>query len=79
MELAFRQATARRPRPEELAILVDGFHDQLARFRRDRQGAEALIGQGESPRDPRLDPVELAAYTAMTQLILNLDETLTKE
>ena len=30
---AFYQATARRPRPDELAILVDGFHDQLARFR----------------------------------------------
>ena len=76
---AFHQATARRPRPDELAILVAGFHDQLARFRRDREGALALIDQGESARDPRLDPVELAAYTAMTQLILNLDETLTKE
>jgi hypothetical protein len=38
-----------------------------------------LITQGESARGPRLDPVELAAYTALMQLILNLDETLTKE
>ena len=76
---AFFQATARRPRPDELAILVDGFRDQLARFSHDRKGALALISQGESSRDPRLDPVELAAYTVMTQLILNLDETLTKE
>ena len=29
--------------------------------------------------DPRLDPCELAAYTATAQLILNLDETITKE
>jgi hypothetical protein len=76
---AFYRATARRPRPQELAILVDGFHNQLERFRRDRKGALALVGQGESSRDARLDPVELAAYTAMAQLILNLDETLTKE
>jgi Protein of unknown function (DUF1553)/Protein of unknown function (DUF1549)/Concanavalin A-like lectin/glucanases superfamily/Planctomycete cytochrome C len=75
----FREATARRPRREELAILVDGFRDQLARFRRDRKGAAALIGQGESRPDPRLDAAELAAYTAIAQLILNLDETLTKE
>ena len=76
---AFYEATARRPRPDELAILVAGFSSQLARFGRDRQGALALTAQGESARDPRLDPVELAAYTAMMQLILNLDETLTKE
>ena len=68
-----------RPRPDELAILVAGFHDQLARFRRDPKGAEALIGQGESTRDARLDPAELAAYTTMAQLIFNLDETMTKE
>ncbi len=76
---AFHQATARRPRPDELAILVDGFRDQLRRFTLDRNGALALIGQGESARNAKLDPVELAAYTTITQLILNLDETLTKE
>ncbi len=76
---AFRAATARRPRPEELAILLDGLADHLARFRRDPRAAAALIHSGESPPDPRLDPRELAAYTAMAQLILNLDETITKE
>ncbi len=79
LERAFREATGRRPRPVELAILVDGFRNQLERFRRDRKGALALIGQGESRPDARLDAVELAAYTAIAQLILNLDETLTKE
>jgi hypothetical protein len=76
---AFHRATARRPRPDEAEILVQGFHSQLARFRCDRRSALALIAQGESARDPRLDPVELAAYTTIAQLILNLDETLTKE
>ena len=76
---AFQAATARRPRPEELDILLDGFTDQWNHFRRDPQGAKALISAGESPPDPRLDPCELAAHTAMTQLILNLDETINKE
>jgi hypothetical protein len=79
LSAAFYEATARRPRPDELAILIAGFHDQLKRFREDRKGALTLIAQGESARDSRLDAVELAAYTAMMQLILNLDETLTKE
>jgi len=76
---AFQAATARRPRPEELAILLAGFHDQLAGFRRDPRAANALVTAGESARDPRLDPCELASYTTMAQLILNLDETITKE
>jgi hypothetical protein len=76
---AFQAATARRPRPDEVAILLDGLNDQLARFRRDPQSANALVNAGESTRDPRLDPCELAAYTTMAQLILNLDETITKE
>jgi hypothetical protein len=76
---AFQAATARRPRPEELAILLAGFRDQLDRFRHDPRAASALVATGESPRDPRLDPCELAAYTAMTQLILNLDETINRE
>ena len=36
-------------------------------------------GQGESPRDPALDASELAAYSAVAGLILNLDEVVTKE
>ncbi len=76
---AFRAATARRPRPEELAVLIDGHADHLARFRRDRRLAAALVHAGESTPDPRLDPAELAAYTATAQLILNLDETITRE
>jgi hypothetical protein len=76
---AFRAATGRRPRPEELAILLDGVADHLARFRRDPRAAAALIHAGESSPDPRLDPAELAAYTATAQLILNLDEAITRE
>jgi hypothetical protein len=76
---AFHAATARRPTAAELAILVAGFEDQLARFRLNPKAAGALIRIGESSPDPRLDPCELAAYTTVAQLILNLDETITKE
>jgi hypothetical protein len=34
---------------------------------------------GESPRDPTLDVKELAAYTSIASLILNLDNTISKE
>ena len=34
---------------------------------------------GESPRDKRLDPAELAAWTTVASVILNLDETVTRQ
>jgi hypothetical protein len=37
------------------------------------------LSEGEHPRDETLDAAELAAYTAVASLILNLDETVTKE
>jgi hypothetical protein len=76
---AFEAATARRPSPEELDILGRGLADQQDRFRRDPAAAREFTSAGESQRDRELDPCTLAAYMAMAQLILNLDETITKE
>jgi hypothetical protein len=39
----------------------------------------ALLNVGESPRDKRLNATELAAWTTVTGVILNLDETITKQ
>ena len=41
--------------------------------------AEALLRAGEAKPDPKLEPVEVAAYAAVCRLLLNLDETVTKE
>jgi hypothetical protein len=76
---AFRLATARRPQAAELQILRAGLDHHLAKYEKDRQAALRLISAGESKRDARVDIGELAAYTAMAGMILNLDETVTKE
>jgi hypothetical protein len=77
--LAFRVATSRMPRPVERKVLLEDFGHHLARYRKDRPAALKLLSVGEAPRDQRLDPCELAAYTAVANLILNLDEVVTKE
>ena len=41
--------------------------------------AAKLLTQGESPRLESLDANEFAAYTMVASLLLNLDETVTKE
>ncbi|MGQ0635686.1 MAG: DUF1553 domain-containing protein [Planctomycetaceae bacterium] len=76
---AFRLALARSPGAAELSVLMTGWQAQLERFRQDPVAAEQLLSQGELPRDPTLDLAELAAYTVVAGIILNLDETITKE
>ncbi len=76
---AFRRAMARTPSPSELAVLKRGLERYRAAYRADREAALRLIRHGESPTDPNLDPVELAAYTACAGVILNLDETISQE
>ncbi|HEX3725692.1 MAG TPA: DUF1553 domain-containing protein, partial [Pirellulales bacterium] len=79
ISLAFRRAASRAPAATELAILTRDFERQLARFRERPADAERLLALGEAQWDSQLDPVEVAAYTAVANLILNLDEVVTKE
>jgi hypothetical protein len=75
---AFRLATARKPRGEEAAVLREIYEAQLQKYRSDNAAALKLLAVGESPRDEKLDPAELAAWTAVASTVLNLDETITK-
>ena len=75
---AFQLATARQPSEKELAVLTTALQRQLDRYRQDEKAARKLLAVGEAPFDETLPPVELAAYTIIASVILNLDETLTK-
>jgi hypothetical protein len=76
---AFRLAVVRPAEAAELDILVKGFQDHLAHYRAHHEAALKLLSSGESRREERLDVAELAAFTAVAAVVLNLDETVTKE
>ena len=75
----YRAATARRPQLEAQVVLLDGLQYHMNHYANDRAAALELIAMGESPRDETLDVAELASYTMIASLILNLDGTITKE
>jgi len=79
IQFAFRQATGRKPSPEEVQLLGSLAQKQVALYRRDKQAASELVRVGESPFNAKLNPSELAAWTVVASSILNLDETITKE
>ncbi len=75
---AFRLVTSRTPSSEEASVLKSVFKAERAKFRADPSKADKLLGVGESPRDASLDQVEVAAWSAVASLVLNLDEVLTR-
>jgi hypothetical protein len=75
----FRLATSRWPDEQEKQVLIDDYHAQLEYFHSYPQEAAKLLGVGEKRNSARFDPAELAAYTVMASLILNLDEVITKQ
>jgi hypothetical protein len=75
---AFRHAVARPPKPAELKVLLRVLNEQKAAFRKDPAGTEKLLRVGESKRNEKLEVSELAAWTSVASVILNLDETITK-
>jgi len=74
----FRAVTARYPSEEEIAELVRTLDSLLKSYSVDPQSALDLLEVGESPRNDSLDPAELAAWTVLSSLLLNLDEAITK-
>ncbi len=75
---AFQLVLARTPDPDELTVLNAALADHLARYATDPDAARAVVSYGESRSHPRLPAPELAAYTLAANLLLNLDETLTR-
>ena len=76
---AYRLVLARRSRPAEQRAMLSLLEDARTRFRAETEKASALITIGDSARNAKLDPVELAAWTTVTSVLLCLDETISKE
>jgi hypothetical protein len=72
----FRRCTARTPDESDLRILTSALELLRKQYHADAAAAAKLIAAGETKPDPALDPAELAAFTALASLLLNLDETL---
>jgi cytochrome c553 len=73
-----RTVLGRRPSSEELAIIRVALQEHLAKYSVAPAEAAKLIRQGESPPPPGLAEPELAAWTLVANLLLNLDETITR-
>ncbi len=76
---AFRRCTSRSPNSNELAVLNQRLQLLRHTFEKDETAAKKLVSVGDSRPDGKLNPTDLAAYTGIATLLLNLDETISKE
>lgn len=79
VQFGFRTVLIRSPQAAESELLQSAYQGYQEAYANDLAGAKKLIAVGESPVDPTIDPRKLAAATALANVLLNLDEAVTKE
>ncbi len=79
MAYGFQLIVSRTPTPQEMQVLLEGLSEDRARFASDSDAAKKLAAFGDSQVGEALDIKELAAYTLSANVLLNLDEFVTKE
>ena len=82
LTFAFRQCVSRRPANSERKVLTDLLTQQTARFASgdlDPWLLAAIDVENKPELPPGTTPAQLAGWTAVSRVLLNLDETITKE
>lgn len=77
LKRAFLIVLSRQPEHLERVRVQQMLEEFLAFYRANPDAARAVLTNGEAKAPAHLDPVELAAWTQVGNLLLNLDETIT--
>ena len=75
---AWQQALQRNPSPSEARAVRDLLDARLREYHADPKAAASLLKVGLAPVPDGLDPAELAAWTHVARVLLNLHETITR-
>ena len=79
LEFGFRAVTSRRPSERERAVLTQALADYRENYKSNPKAAKELIAIGASLPSDEFPAEEIAAWTALSNVLLNLDETITRK
>jgi hypothetical protein len=78
LQFLAKRLLARPFRAEELPVIQSSLEELRAFYQAHGEDAARLLAVGESKPDPALKAEELAAWTMLTNELMNLDEVLCK-
>ena len=77
-EYAFQAVLARNPSPKEIEVLTKVLDRQRTHFNAHPEAATGLLRVGDSSFNNTLSPAELATWTILSSVLLNLDEAVNR-
>ncbi len=78
IDWAYRRVLSRPAKSEETKLLAELLAKHRSEYAADKAAAKQLLGVGDTKLPSDLDPVELAAWTSVARVVLNLHETITR-
>jgi len=75
---AYLAALSRKPMPREATILLELYRKHLEEYSRDTVAAGKLVSIGQAPVSKDLNVSDLAAWTSVARVIINLSESITR-
>src|SRR4051812_14931329 len=75
---AWQQVLGRDASPAESKVLAKLLANHRKEFKADTKAADAILTVGISPKPKKIDAAELAAWTSVSRVLLNLNETITR-
>jgi len=79
IRMAFRMTVARQPRETELRVIAKRYEALIAQYRADGKAAAELVKVGQYAQPSKIDVAEHATWMAIANMLLNLDETVSRE
>jgi hypothetical protein len=77
-KFAFRLVLARDPTSAEISQVIELYRENLELYERDRTAAKAMVILEPIKGAALIDQAELASWIVIANVLLNLDETVTK-
>ncbi|MDB5354164.1 MAG: Protein of unknown function (DUF1553)/Protein of unknown function (DUF1549)/Planctomycete [Phycisphaerales bacterium] len=75
---AYEVALSRKPRADEVKVLSQLLEKHKKEYEGEKADAQKLLGVGDAPAPKDADAADLAAWTSVARVILNLHETITR-
>lgn len=78
LQYIFEQCLNRSPRDNEVTVLLNVLKTQRSAFGASESAATEFLSVGQTPPPTDLNSTELAAWTSVARVLLNLHETITR-